>query len=435
MQFQGESDRYEVERELGRGGFGTAYLVRDSSGARHVLKQLRLEALEEWKSLELFERESKALMSLVHPGIPRYVDRIEDQRGEVLAMVQQYVEGPTLQELIDEQGPMAPEDFERALRDCLEILAYLHSRVPPVIHRDITPKNIILGPERAYLIDFGSVRWAMTDSTTMTSVGTFGYMAPEQQLGRAEPASDVFGLGMTFAALAARSTPQQFPVDRQSGQIDVAAVLDLPAPLTQVLVAMTRPGLDQRLGDATAALDRLDRGHALTPAAPAPNSSSAPSAPLFVVVGALIVFFASGLIGYLFFVAQDSADRTVEVTRTIPAAPVISQPVTPLEPEVITSPPPTPNPPPPPPEPRVVEEELAPTPFVAEELDDDNSATLKLVSEPSGAEVWRGQQKLGVTPLEVRLPFGKHPLELRRDGRKFERTVNVLHDTVLNVTF
>ncbi|MEZ4382619.1 MAG: serine/threonine-protein kinase [Nannocystaceae bacterium] len=268
------SGRYVAERELGRGASGVAYLCRrESDGARFVLKELRLAMIEEWKSLELFEREVATLRSLDHPGIPGYVDAVLDRDNGRFALVQEHVEGRTLADLIDAGESLSIEAFTAYLRGALEVLVYLHGRVPPVIHRDLQPRNLMVAGDRLYVIDFGAVCLASTESTTVTVVGSFGYMAPEQQRGRATPASDLFALGMTFVALAARRDPAQLPADPQSGQVDPRGLLAIPTPLQELLLAMIEPGLGKRLGRASEALARLDAA-----TRPAPLAAREPAA-------------------------------------------------------------------------------------------------------------------------------------------------------------
>ncbi|MCA9656893.1 MAG: protein kinase [Myxococcales bacterium] len=253
------SGRYIPEREVGRGASGVTYLCRrEADGARFVLKELRLEMLEEWKSLELFEREVATLRSLDHPAIPSYVDAVLDRERGRFALVQEYVEGRTLADVIDAGESLALEQFEAYLRGALEVLVYLHGRVPPVIHRDLQPRNLMIAGDRLFVIDFGAVALASAVSTTLTVVGSFGYMAPEQQRGRATPASDLYGLGMTFIALAARREPADMPEDPESGQIDPRGILPVPKRLRELLLAMIEPGLGKRLGRASEALTRLN---------------------------------------------------------------------------------------------------------------------------------------------------------------------------------
>lgn len=261
--FSSSTDRYAVEREYAHGGMGITYLVRsDRTGERLILKQLRLDKVSDWKMVELFEREAEVLRQLTHPQIPRYVDYFPSDDKKQFCLVQSFIEGRTLQQLIDAQSPMDGKTFEAYFVQCLNILVYLHGLVPPVVHRDITPKNIIVHDGKAYLVDFGSVKSAIAPSreSLATSVGTFGYMPPEQIMGRAVPASDVFSLAMTFIALGSHSDPSLLPLDNSSGQVDVRRVLGhLPDPLVDVLEEMTAMGLDKRLGDASEAIQKLRR--------------------------------------------------------------------------------------------------------------------------------------------------------------------------------
>ena len=278
MELRGQRESYHIEREVGRGGFGVAYAARGQDTGQEVLiKVLQIEQLEQWKAFSLFEREAEVLMSLDHPGIPRFVDRIHDERGQLIAMVQQLVHGQTLHALIRSGQTLPLARVQRALRDALEILRHLHAQAPPVIHRDVSPKNLILGQDRLWLVDFGAVKAALMDSTTMTAAGTFGYMPPEQIMGRAEPASDMYALGMSFIALLTKTSPEQLPISRATGQPDPSPLLaHTPEPTRSVLLDMIRPGLDARLGDPSRALARLDSSpsaaaRARRPAQDSPN--------------------------------------------------------------------------------------------------------------------------------------------------------------------
>ena len=254
--FVSKTHAYDVVRELGQGGQGRTLLVerQGEPGSRYVLKVLRIEHVDDWKQVELFEREVATLAALDHPGIPRLVDRIEED-GRTAGIVQTFVEGHTLAEQIAKHGPLGAARFERLLRECLDILAHLHEQVPPVLHRDINPRNVMLGPDRAHLIDFGAVR--VGGKTDMTSVGTFGYMPPEQLIGRPVPASDMYGLGMTLVSLAERREVGDLPQDPSTGRVDAAKLMLRVEPrVRDVVLAMIEPGLGERLGNPRQALAR-----------------------------------------------------------------------------------------------------------------------------------------------------------------------------------
>ena len=135
-------------------------------------------------------------------------------------------------------------------------MIYLHEQNPPVIHRDIKPSNILLHSRsghsvgQVYLVDFGSVQnQAAKFGGTITVVGTYGYMAPEQFGGRSVPASDLYGLGATLIYLVTGLHPTELP--QQDLRIQFAdRVRHLNSNLIHWLEWMTEPSLDQRLSSA-----------------------------------------------------------------------------------------------------------------------------------------------------------------------------------------
>jgi eukaryotic-like serine/threonine-protein kinase len=95
LQLQGAASRYVLERPLGEGGFGLTWRARDEAGRAVVVKQLRLERAQDWKSVELFEREAQVMASLDHPNIPKLIDRMNGGDG-ALYLVQEFVPGQPL---------------------------------------------------------------------------------------------------------------------------------------------------------------------------------------------------------------------------------------------------------------------------------------------------------------------------------------------------
>jgi len=416
------NDRWEVVRKLGQGGMGHTVLVRSLSDAGlAVLKELHLAKLDDWKALELFQREAAILQALDHPGIPRYLDVIDEGDG-VQGLLQSFVEGRSLQQMID-GAPVSAARFEAALRDCLDILAYLQGHSPQVVHRDITPANIMLDAERAYVIDFGSVKWALREGAELTSVGTFGYMAPEQLLGRAEPASDMYGLGMSFVALATGRDPSSFEVDPRTGQVDVRAMLRLPAPITNVLVQMTRPGLGDRLSDPKQALRLLDTASGADLTAPPARTRNAvlragivAGAMMVVGVGATVMIGSPSPSQPL--PSQPPPPPPVVEQRPEPVAPAV---VRPAEPPVVRAP-----------EPAVVR---PPAPAVVERERVIGSSTIRFRTQPGGVTVSLPGGLSCVSPCEASVPHGRHSFRFTHAGRTIAREVMVIEDTSLTVSF
>ena len=254
--------RYRVVKALGRGSFGHTYLAVDTAaGDREVaLKQLHAEGERGWKAFELFEREAAALRSLRHHGIPEIFDHLrETADGVVIAyLVMEYVAGTTLEQRIEERAGLDPPALLRLTLGLLDILEYLHARVPPVLHRDIKPANVILRPDGApALVDFGAVRtvFRTAEEGGSTVVGTYGYMPFEQYMGHASPASDLYALGATLLHLITGRGPSEFA----TGDGVVAVPADLPGGpvLREVMVRLLAPSASARYQSARAVRDAL----------------------------------------------------------------------------------------------------------------------------------------------------------------------------------
>ena len=272
--FTSASDTYEVDAPFAEGASGLAYRATSAKlGRRCFLKQLKLAGTRDWKTVELFEREARVLAGLDHPAIPRYLDYFQDEGRGSFILVQELVDAPSLQDLLDEQRVLTPEQLRAILEQGLEVLDYLHTRVPPVLHRDISPKNFLFAGDRLSLVDFGAVKLSLRESSTMTSAGTFGYMAPEQIMGQALPASDLYGLGMCVIALASQADPTALPLDPSHGGVDLAQVLPrIPEASRGLVEALVKPGLADRVASASEAL-------ALLRAPPRPLPVREPAAP------------------------------------------------------------------------------------------------------------------------------------------------------------
>ncbi|MEG4421584.1 serine/threonine-protein kinase [Microcoleus sp. LAD1_D5] len=257
------AERYEVQRQLGKQTGRQTLLARDlQTQELVVIKQLFLGNDFEWQDLKLFEREAETLKELDHPAIPRYLDYLEidepDSKG--FALIQTYVEGKTLEDHLKAGRTFSESEVKELAKSLLEILIYLHEQEPPVIHRDIKPSNILLHSRsghsvgQVYLVDFGSVQnQAAKFGGTITVVGTYGYMAPEQFGGRSVPASDLYGLGSTLIYLVTGLHPTELA--QQDLKIQFAdRITHLNPNLVDWLEWMTEPSLSKRLSSAEEAL-------------------------------------------------------------------------------------------------------------------------------------------------------------------------------------
>jgi serine/threonine protein kinase, bacterial len=212
------SNRYEIVRELGRGGFGRSYLANDLNkfGEKCVLKEFAPQIQTELiKAKELFEREAETLYKLKHPQIPAFREllRVNDGGSESLLLIQDYIEGETYLALLNQrlarQQLFSEAEVIQLLRDLLPVIDYIHRL--GVIHRDISPDNIIYRDrdKLPILIDFGSVKEiAVTlvsrysNAKIATRIGKQGYAPDEQMLrGKVSPASDLYAIGATALTL------------------------------------------------------------------------------------------------------------------------------------------------------------------------------------------------------------------------------------------
>lgn len=206
---------YRLEKPLASGSFGQTFLAYQHH-TPCVIKILALHRSEDWKCIDLFEREAKLLKHLDHPHIPNYIDSftLQDNGETYFLLVQEYVKGKTLEEWVEDGRRFQYADILNMAGQAADILSYLHQFTPPIIHRDLKPSNLMLDEQgKLWIIDFGAVRDTLLTqgSRGSTIIGTFGYMPMEQYEGRAQPASDLYALGMTLIYLLTRQEPSQLP--------------------------------------------------------------------------------------------------------------------------------------------------------------------------------------------------------------------------------
>lgn len=257
-------ERYTILEQLGKKSGRRTILVSDrETGELAIVKLLTFSSDFAWEDLKLFEREAETLKTLEHPAIPSYIDYFElESKSKGYALVQTYIEGKSLEEYIQSGRIFTEKELKNIAEQLLEILIYLHSQYPPVIHRDIKPSNIILVETalkqvgKIYLVDFGSVQTlASKAGKTVTVVGTYGYMPPEQFGGYAKPASDLYSLGATLIALATGIHPADLP--QQGMRIVFAPLVNFTPAFTDWLEWLTETNIEKRVQTAAQALDTL----------------------------------------------------------------------------------------------------------------------------------------------------------------------------------
>ncbi len=274
------NDRYQLDRLLGRKSGRRTWLAIDGQTQQQVVIKLLLFSADfEWDALKLFERESKTLQDLDHPAIPKYLDWFETNLdgNAAFALVQTYIPAPSLDAVVRSGRTFSSDDLRNIAEQVLQILDYLHSRNPYVIHRDLKPSNLLLGdrtgnsPGTVYLVDFGSVQnLAIAKGGTMTIVGTYGYMPPEQFGDRAVPASDLYSLGATLIHLATGKDPADLLSD--DFQIQCDSMNHLEPDFRNWIQGLVVTSLRDRPSSVQEAIDRLV--YPKTKAISEPKSSS-----------------------------------------------------------------------------------------------------------------------------------------------------------------
>ena len=225
--------RYQVEREIGKGGNARIYLAHDPGGSPVALKILHPELLVS-VAADRFLREIKLARQLDHPHIARLLD--SGEREWLVYYVMTYIEGPTLREHLARVGQMGIAESVRLAGDLLDALEHAHLR--GIVHRDVKPDNVVLADRGAVLLDFGIARAvAASGSDRLTrsgiAVGTSTYMSPEQitALKEIDLRSDLYALGvMLYECLSG-----QPPFVHRNEAVVLQMHLTQPAPDVRTL--------------------------------------------------------------------------------------------------------------------------------------------------------------------------------------------------------
>ncbi len=209
--------KYRVLRVVGRGGMSVVYqAVNEKENKIWAIKEVRKENIRSSEGLrQNLSIETEYLKKLDHPNLPKIVEVIDTE--EAVLIVMDYIEGNTLMKAIEETGA---QDQDKAVGWALQlcdVLGYLHSRVPPIIYRDLKPSNVMLKPDGTImLIDFGTAReFNSANSEDSAWFGTQGYAAPEQYggHGQTDERTDIYCLGATLYHLVTGHNPGKPPYE------------------------------------------------------------------------------------------------------------------------------------------------------------------------------------------------------------------------------
>jgi len=262
------ADRYQLQREIGRGGMATVYLATDVKHRREVAVKVLKPDLAASLGADRFLREIEIAAKLNHPHILPLLDSA-DLDGTLL-YVMPYVAGESLRQLMDREGPLPLERVMAITAEVAGALTYAHRQ--GVVHRDVKPENILLNNEHAVVADFGIAK-ALSSlggrelTRTGFPIGTPGYMSPEQAAGMTDldERSDVFSLACVVYEMLIGAPPRYWVAEealRQNRLVDAPAnhrsLLDhLPPPVEPALVRALDLKPEERPSSPTDFLDLL----------------------------------------------------------------------------------------------------------------------------------------------------------------------------------
>lgn len=238
-----QNGKIKITMHLSSGGLSAVYLAEYGKTMAIVKESVvppgTSEANRE-KASQMFQREATLLMRLEHAQIAKVFDHFQDQGRDYLLL--EYIPGVTLREYIKRHGPQSEEKVTNWTKQLADILDYLHGQDPPIIHRDITPDNLIITPDgRIVLIDFGAANQFL-GAATGTIIGKQFYIAPEQFRGKAEPASDIYSLGGTVFYLLTGKDPEALMRSNPKAVND-----KLSRKIDRIVAQCTEPELGKRI--------------------------------------------------------------------------------------------------------------------------------------------------------------------------------------------
>lgn len=202
------------------------YLGRSQDGRLVVIKQFFLaEKNDETSAMEkILRREYELLGRLENPGIAKVLDTFSIDNSTYLII--EHRAGTDLRAVVQEHGARSEALTKDWAKQICEIMIYLHGLAPPVLHRDLTPDNIVAGEDgQLRLIDFGAAR-EFLDGITGTMIGKHGYIAPEQLRGQATQKSDIYSFGCTLYFLLTGNDPLALCQSSPGKNVDCAIELD-----------------------------------------------------------------------------------------------------------------------------------------------------------------------------------------------------------------
>lgn len=237
------NNRYRIVSILGQGGMGSVYQAMDENLGIAVAVKENLFLTDEYA--RQFQREANILASLRHPNLPRVGDYFTIP-GQGQYLIMDYIDGEDLRQRIERLGTLPEEEVILIGVAICDALHYLHTRTPPIIHRDIKPGNIKITPEgQIALVDFGlaKVMSGNQQTTTGARAMTPGYSPPEQYgTAPTDPRTDIYSLGATLYACLTGTIPED-GLSRATGKAELTPVREFAPKTSRKLAAIIEKAL------------------------------------------------------------------------------------------------------------------------------------------------------------------------------------------------
>jgi len=252
-----QDGKYAINEKIATGGQAKIYSAIDTQTNQAVaVKELVLPihagAEVRNRAFGNVKNEALILSTLDHPGIVKLLDNfVEDHRAY---LVLEHISGRTLRKIVQEDGPFATDEIFQITVQICNVLEYLHGLSPPIVHRDLTPDNLMLRPDKLVrLLDF-NVAQQLESNATKTVVGKHNYMAPEQFKGKPCTQSDLYSLGCTLNYLYTGADPLPLSSSRPS-----SICSSVPREMDDLIAKLTQPQLPDRYQTVAEVVTELSR--------------------------------------------------------------------------------------------------------------------------------------------------------------------------------
>ncbi|MBQ8316794.1 MAG: protein kinase [Lachnospiraceae bacterium] len=294
--------KYEIWKEVGRGGMSIVYLARDNRlNKQWAVKEIKNDGSKSTTTLlKGLEREANILKNVDHPVLPRIVDII-NQEGTIY-VVMDFIEGTTISDRLKKEGAQPQELVIEWGLQLASALDYLHNMNPPVIYRDMKPSNVMIKPEGGVkLIDFGTAKeYIIENNADTTALGTRGYAAPEQfgdskgrGIYKTDARTDIYNLGATLYHIVTGKNPSEPPYEMRPIREWNPG---LSSGLEKIILKCTQPNPNDRYQNCSELMYALEHYTELDDAYKKKNKNK--MAAFVATVSLAVVAGITSLVGY-----------------------------------------------------------------------------------------------------------------------------------------